>query len=67
MQDAFWSQHLTLAEAGRKLGMSRQNVHQRVNRGSIPSAVDESGKRGVPIEFVNKDVELRGDVDGNEG
>ena len=56
MQDAFWSQHLSLAEAARRLGCSRQNVHQRVNAGRIPNDVDESGKRGVPMSYVDEEL-----------
>lgn len=59
MQDLFWSTHLSFSETARRLGMSRQNVHQCVNRGSFPSSVDASGKRGVPIEFVNAEYEKR--------
>ena len=59
MQDSFWSQHLSFSETARRLRMSRQNVHQCVNRGSFPSAFDQDGKRGVPVAFVNEEVSKR--------
>ena len=65
MVDEFWANHLTCAEVGRKLGCSRQNVHQRVKKGSIPSSVGPAGEVGVPIEWVKELLEAR-DLRGNE-
>lgn len=60
MKDEFWSQHLSLSEAARRLGVSRQNIHQRVGRGSVPSAVDATGARGVPLSFIEDELSKRG-------
>ena len=62
MNHEFWELHYTCAEAGRKLGCSRQNVHQRMKLGSIPSVEGPDGVKGVPIqrveEFAPKPVEI---------
>jgi hypothetical protein len=56
---SFWDDHVSLSHVARKLGSSRQNVQQRVNRGSIPSARDTNGKIGVPIEWLNETLLMR--------
>lgn len=48
----FWASHLTCAEAGRKMGCTRQNVNQRVHKGSIPHEKSPSGEVGVPLYWV---------------
>lgn len=58
MED-FWDTHYTLAEAGRKLGVSRQNIRQRALRKSIPSKENEKGEVGIPIKYVEETLRLR--------
>lgn len=65
--EGFWDQHLSLSEVARRLGTSRQNVHQKMNRGRIPSSVDDSGKRGIPISFVEDELKKLGAVNDNGG
>ena len=59
MNDEFWKLHFTCAEVGRKLGCSRQNVWQRVKKGSIPSDVSPSGECGVPVGWVEEVLRSR--------
>ena len=59
MVDQFWNTHLTVSEAARRLGFSRQNVHQRALRGSVPSARDHRGVIGIPIAYVQETLQLR--------
>lgn len=55
----FWSTHLTYAEAGRRLGTSRQNVFQCCKRGSIPCDRSADGEPGVLLSWVEETVRLR--------
>jgi len=57
MVDEFWANHLTMAEAGRKLGFSRQAIFKRSKflKGIHP----DTGIRGIPVEYVTKTLALR--------
>jgi hypothetical protein len=57
---SFWEQHFSFAEVARKLGCSRQNIHQECKRKKIPFDRDDSGKPGIPKDWVYKTLELRG-------
>ena len=57
--DQFWNTHVTVSEAARRLGFSRQNVHQRALRGSIPSSRDHRGVIGIPINYVQEEVQMK--------
>jgi hypothetical protein len=57
--DQFWNTHVTVSEAARRLGFSRQNVHQRALRGSIPSSRDLRGVIGIPIAYVQEEVQMK--------
>lgn len=62
--DQFWNTHLTMSEAARKLGCSRQNIKQRVSRGSIPSASHPmTGIPGIPIQYVQDEIQMKGPRD----
>lgn len=58
-RSSFWDKNYTMAEAARKLGTSRQNIQQRVRRGSLRCAVDDDGSIGIPIEYVEETLRLR--------
>ena len=59
MVDAFWATHLSYVEAAKKLGCTKQNVFQQAKKfGKIER--DADGKPGVPMEWVNKKLEMRG-------
>lgn len=60
MVDSFWASHLSFAEVAKKLGCTRQNVYQRCLRKSIPCDRDQDGNPGVPMEWVEKTLELQG-------
>jgi hypothetical protein len=47
---------ITLAEAAKELGLTRQRVHQYVKGGRLAVRRDDSGKR-TRLWFVKKDVE----------
>lgn len=55
----FWDDHLSFSEVARKIGTTRQNVYQRCLKGSIPCERDESGKPGVPMEWVEATLKMR--------
>lgn len=55
----FWKTHVSLSVVARELGVSRQNIHQRGKRGSIPIEVDEHGKPGVPKEWLEETLRMR--------
>lgn len=57
--DTFWSTHLTVAEAARKLGFSRQNLHQRCLKGSFPCDRDSDGRIGVLMSKVEETLRMR--------
>lgn len=57
--DQFWNTHLTVSEAARRMGFSRQNVHQRALRGSIPSARSAEGVIGIPISYVQEEAQMK--------
>ncbi len=57
--DVFWKSHLSFAEVARQLGGTRQNWKQRADRGSCAWDEDETGKRGVPMWFVQETLEMR--------
>ena len=54
MQDYFWLNHYTYAEAARRLGCTRQNIYQQALKGRIPLDRDEAGLPGVPITYVDE-------------
>lgn len=59
MVDEFWATHLSYAEAGRKLGCSRQNVFQQAKKkGKIDR--DPDGVPGVPMAWVEETLVMRG-------
>lgn len=59
MDNEFWDQHFTQADVARLLGVSRQNIQQRVKRGSIPSSRDSGGLLGIPKDWFFTTVALR--------
>lgn len=54
----FWDLHLSLSEVARQLKVSRQNIHQRCLRKTIP-CVREEGKVGIPKEWLEETLRLR--------
>ena len=60
MVDAFWSTHLSYAEAAKRLGCSRQNIFQQGLKGRIPVDRDQDGKPGIPMDWVNETLAMRG-------
>jgi hypothetical protein len=65
MDSEFWDRHFTQAHVAKELGVSRQNVQQRVKRGSIPSNRDPKGSPGIPKDWLFTTLALRSR--GNKG
>ena len=59
MDNEFWSLHFTQSHVAKELGVSRQNVQQRVKRGSIPSNRDSKGAPGIPKDWLFTTLALR--------
>ncbi len=58
MSKEFWKTHMRCAEVARILGFSRQNVHTRIKKGTIP--VDYEGDEfGVPEQWVMDNLAKR--------
>ena len=59
MENEFWSLHHKEAYVAKALGVSRQNIQQRVKRGSIPSNRDEKGQPGIPKAWLEQTLAMR--------
>ena len=59
MENSFWDMHLTQAAVAKALGVSRQNIQQRIKRGSIPSSRDERGVPGIPRPWLEDTLAMR--------
>ena len=59
MENEFWSLHHKEAYVAKVLGVSRQNIQQRVKRGSIPCNRDEKGVPGIPKAWLETTLALR--------
>lgn len=54
---SFWDEHVSMAEAARRLGVSRQAIHQSPR---WPKEVDpETGQKGVRIDFIEETLRMR--------
>ena len=59
MENSFWDIHLTQAAVAKELGVSRQNIQQRIKRGSIPSNRDARGIPGIPRPWLEQTLAMR--------